>query len=186
MRPLIVVLLLLILGFSFGCTQPSAFVCNSYVDLDDDKVADRDEFLGKKDRFNYGESITAILQGVSIAEGKESLEVRMRLLGFDGEVKQDRTSTLSEKGARVLHFPLEAEAPGKYLVVFSGDGKVIARTEFEIVIEDEGTGADTHTEEEPAVAEATRDLNRGFANHSEHGSDIAVAQSFKSTVCTRG
>jgi hypothetical protein len=137
MRPRIVLPLILILVL--GCNQPSTFVCNSYVDLDDDKVADQDEFLGRKDKFNYSESITAVLENVSIPEGKESLVVRMRVLAFDGDIKQDRTITLSEKGDRVLHFALEALGPDKYLVVFSGDGKIIGRTEFEIpVIEDQG------------------------------------------------
>ena len=39
---------------------------------------------------------------------------------------------------------------------------------------------DLHTEEEPAVDEATQDLNRAFASRSESMGDVATAQSLKS------
>jgi hypothetical protein len=39
---------------------------------------------------------------------------------------------------------------------------------------------DLHTEEEAAVAEATRDLNRAFASRSQRMNDVAVAQSLRS------
>jgi len=119
-----------------GCKQPAAFVCKSYVDSDDDNVADSGEILGENDEFNYGESITAVLRSASIADGESSLEVRMKVLGSDGDVKEERSTTITERGQRVVHFPLASRKwqPGKYRVVFSrGGGDVIlARTEFEI------------------------------------------------------